>query len=82
LHESDFVIEERSPGDVDAANHKLEFLKGMNIINKTEQILDLWLNCLFWNLILLGIPDRSIIYSFHLATGAIKNSKRLKIANN
>jgi len=64
LYISQYVISECSLGDAEAAARRLNFLKGIPVIPKSEQIsalADIYQQ-------LLCIPDRAKIDCFHLAT--------------
>ena len=63
LYVSQYVIDECSLGDADAAGRRLEFLRGIPVIPKSDQIQAL-ANTYQQ---LLGIPDRAKIDCFHLA---------------
>jgi len=60
---SQYVIDECSLGDSDAAERRLAFLKGIPVIPKSERISTL---ALAYQKV-LDIPDRSLIDCFHLA---------------
>jgi hypothetical protein len=61
---SQYVIDECSLGNPEAAQRRLEFLWGIPVIPKTDQTLALANTYQH----LLGIPDRSKIDCFHLAS--------------
>ena len=64
LYISQYVIDECSLGDSDAAERRLGFLKEVFIIPKADEILEL--AKIYQQL--LDIPERAKIDSFHLAT--------------
>jgi hypothetical protein len=64
LYVSQYVIDECSLGDARAAERRLEFLRGIPVIPKSEQIATL--ATVYQRL--LGIPDRAKIDCFHLAS--------------
>jgi len=64
LYVSQYVIDECSFGDEAAAQRRLDFLRGIPVIPKSEQIValaDIYQR-------LLNIPDRAKIDCYHLAT--------------
>jgi len=63
LYVSQYVIEECSNGDADAAGRRLEFIRDIPVIPKSEEITAL--AGVYQKL--LGIPDRAKIDCFHLA---------------
>jgi hypothetical protein len=63
LVSSQYVIDECSLGDIEAARKRLDFLSGIPILEKTGKIDEL--AAIYQNL--LGIPDRSKTDCFHLA---------------
>ena len=67
LYVSQYVIDECSLGDFDAAGRRLEFLEGIPIIPKSERISELANEYQR----LLDLPDRSKIDCFHLAVYVI-----------
>ena len=63
LYVSQYVIDECAQGDADAADRRLDFLRGIPVIPKSEQVAalaDVYQK-------LLGIPNRAKIDCFHLA---------------
>ena len=67
LYTSQYVIDECLQGDTEAAKRRLEFLEGIAIIPKSEQISGLANEYQK----LLSIPDKSKIDCFHLAVCVI-----------
>ena len=67
LYTSQYVMDECLQGDVEAAKRRLEFLRGIAIIPKSEQISELANEYQK----LLNIPDKSKIDCFHLAVCVI-----------
>jgi len=63
LYVSQYVLDECSLGDPEAARRRLEFLKNIPVIQKSEQIPALASKYQK----LLGIPDKAKIDCFHLA---------------
>jgi hypothetical protein len=63
LYVSQYVIDECRLGDTDAAVRRLEFLRGIPVIPKSERITEL--AGIYQQL--LGIPDRAKLDCFHLA---------------
>jgi len=63
LFVSQYVIDECSFGDADAAERRLNFIRGITVIPKSEQIASL--ADVYQQL--LSIPDRAKIDCFHLA---------------
>ena len=61
---SQYVIDECAFGDADAANRRLEFLRDIPVIGKSEKISSLAVEYQR----LLNIPDRAKIDCFHLAS--------------
>ena len=67
LYVSQFVINECSHGDIEAAERRLDFIRNIPIIPNSEQIVALAHNYQK----LLGIPDRAQTDCFHLASCVI-----------
>jgi len=67
LYVSQYVIDECSLGDADAAIRRLDFIKSISVIPKSEQISRL--AGIYQQL--LNIPDRAKIDCFHLAACVI-----------
>ena len=67
LYVSQYVIDECSLGDADAAMRRLEFIKDIPVLPKSEQISEL--ADIYKQL--LSIPERAKIDCFHLATCVI-----------
>ncbi|GHV76677.1 hypothetical protein AGMMS49942_14980 [Spirochaetia bacterium] len=63
LYISQYVIDECSKGDADAAQRRLNFIEGLSLINKSEKIEEL--ARVYQRL--LDIPDKAKADSFHLA---------------
>jgi len=63
VYVSQYVIDECSLGDSEAAERRLAFLKGIPVIPKSDRVSEL---ALIYQQV-LGIPDRSLIDCFHLA---------------
>ena len=66
---SQYVIDECSFGDAEAAKRRLDFIKGITIIPYFESISELAIKYQQ----LLSIPDKAKIDSFHLATCVLAN---------
>jgi len=67
LYVSQYVIDECSLGDSEAARRRLAFLQGIPVIPKSEQVSDLARKYQT----LLNVPDRAVIDCFHLAVCVI-----------
>jgi hypothetical protein len=63
LYVSNFVFDECSKGDKDAAQRRLNFIQGIPVLSQTEQTERL--AAIYQNL--LDIPDKAKMDSFHLA---------------
>ena len=63
MYVSQYVIDECSIGDAEAAARRMDFLKNIPVIPKSERISELASNYQK----LLNIPDKSKIDCFHLA---------------
>jgi hypothetical protein len=63
LYISQYVIDECSKGDTEAAQRRLSFIEGLSLINKSEKIEEL--ACIYQRL--LDIPEKAKADSFHLA---------------
>jgi hypothetical protein len=67
LYTSQYVIDECSGGDKEAAKRRLDFLAGIHVFPKTDEVADL-ANTYFK---ILSIPERAKEDCFHLATCVI-----------
>jgi hypothetical protein len=67
LYVSQFVIDECSLGDANAAKQRLDFIKNIPLIPHSEQVVKLAYD--YYHL--LGIPDRAKTDCFHLAACVI-----------